>query len=642
MNVASVRQPGISAWKRTFPRTVLGWVHVATGMSCLVILLAAMAYVFWPIVANRATLGSHDWDQMESHRYLVSKTILRYRQFPFWDPYTCGGHPAWGGFESVPNIVSIWLPAYLALPFPVAIRVEVIGFTLVGAAGAWLFASRFTRSRPICMLVAVLFSLNSRWTMQIAVGHGWHALYAYMPWVLYFFDRAASAESPGNKRVLRDIVLTAVCLALLVYAGGIYPLPHTAVSLAGYALILSANTRSLVPTKRMVACALLGLGLAAPRLFPIIEVLRRFPRLMDSTETMDLGVLIGMLTSRDQSQFSMPVRVSQWGWHEWGMYIGWPALGAIVIGVVVARTPRERSLRAVGLVLLVTAFGSFSDYAPWALLHRMPVFSSQHVPSRWTMPALLFVACAAASAGERLLARTGRMRWLMEIGATVVAFHLVRDIREVDSAPLMHTFERPVPSIPDSVGGFRTYKHLPPDVEYDEGEWAPATLTAFIANVGSIDCNTFPGYNNYTRGGSGRSPGMGAFGIGDVDYRGEAYVAEGRGTAQIVRWTPNSVDVRIEGATPGDHVVLNQNWDAGWHANGAPAVAWHDAVASTISSSSTTVRFRYWPATLWLGISVFVLSAFAPMAATRARRLMPWQWWISQRFGRSRVKGGIG
>jgi hypothetical protein len=599
----------------------VAWVHVVTGVLGALGVLAAIAYVFQPLFVDTSTFGSHDWDQVETHRFLVAKTILGFHQFPFWNPYACGGHPAWGGFESDPIVVSPWLPAYLLAPFPLALRIEVVGSTLLGAAGAWLLASRFTRSRALCALVAALFVLNSRWTMQITVGHVWHTAYAWMPWVLYFYDRAAGAAPllPAPRR--RDGILAAICLAMLVYTGGIYPLPHTAIALAGYACLLAVTTRSLVPIGRMVKCGLLGVGLAAPRLLPIIEVLRRFPRLTDSTETMDLGGFLEMLTSSQQDPWSMPVRVSQWGWHEWGMYVGWGALVAVALGALLARGPRERPMLLVGAGLLVLAFGRFHPYAPWPLLHLLPVFSSQHVPSRWMLPALLVLACAAASTGERLLRRTGRARAVLEVGALLVAGWLVHDVCHVTRTSLTHTFGRPAPAIANPMGEFRTLQHVPPELNYDPGEWAPSTLSAVMANIGSLDCNTFPGFNNYTRGQNGRSPGLGARVVGDPAYHGEAYVAEGEGTARVVSFSPNAVDVQVDGARAGDSVVLNQNWDPGWTVNGSASVPWDDTVSGTLTSDSELVHFRYRPKTLWLGVLLFLVAAAAPAVGPLRRRL---------------------
>jgi hypothetical protein len=611
----------VEAWRRHWPRTALAWIHVGTGVLCALGVLGAIAYVFRPVFVDPTSFGSHDWDQVETHRYLVAKTILRFHQFPFWNPYACGGHPAWGGFESDPIVVSPWLPAYLLAPFPLALRIEIAGSTVLGAVGAWLLASRFTESRVLRALVAVLFVLNSRWIMQITVGHVWHTDYAWMPWVLYFYDRAVGAAPLLGPPRRRDLVLAAVCLAMLVYTGGIYPLPHTAVALVGYSFLLAVTTRSLVPVGRMMACGLLALGLAAPRLLPIIEVLRRFPRLIDSTESMDFGPFVQMLTSRQQEPGMMPAHVSQWGWHEWGMYIGWGALLAVVLGAALSRGTRERPLMLVGVALLTLAFGRFDDYAPWPLLHLLPVFSSQHVPSRWMLPALLLLAVAAVSTAERVLVRSGRARGVLEVAMLLVAAWLVRDICEVVRPSLTLAFGRASPHVTDPMGAFVTLQRVPPELDYDPGEWAPSTLSAVMANIGSLDCNTFPGYNNYTRGQNGRSPGLGAHAVGDREYRGEAYVAERHGSARIVAFSPNAMDVQLDGALPGDHLVLNQNWDPGWSANGEQSVAWTDCVSTVVSPGSQLVHFRYRPRSLWLGILLFLLSIAACAAGPMARRV---------------------
>src|SRR5262245_3023786 len=92
--------------RRVLPASALGWVQALAAIASWMVILAMIAWVLAPIMVNTETLGSHDWDQMESHRYLVTKTILRFHQFPFWNPYACGGHPNWGGFESGVNVVS--------------------------------------------------------------------------------------------------------------------------------------------------------------------------------------------------------------------------------------------------------------------------------------------------------------------------------------------------------------------------------------------------------------------------------------------------------------------------------------------------------------------------------------------------------
>src|SRR5580692_6991885 len=107
------------------------WVFAASTLLVWALILAMIGWALAPTLADRLTVGSHDWDQMESHRYLITKTIFRFHQFPFWNPYACGGHPNWGGFESGTTIVSPWFPFYLLLSLPHALRVEVWGMALL-------------------------------------------------------------------------------------------------------------------------------------------------------------------------------------------------------------------------------------------------------------------------------------------------------------------------------------------------------------------------------------------------------------------------------------------------------------------------------------------------------------------------------
>jgi hypothetical protein len=348
--------------------------------------------------------------------------------------------------------------------------------------------------------------------------------------------------------------------------------------------------------------------------------MRRYPRLTDSTEYLDPMQLLQVLISKDQNLFSNPAHVTQWGWHEWGMYVGVAALAVMVAGAITARGVRDRAMRIVAAILLVLGLGRFHDYSPWALLHQMPVFSSQHVPSRWLYPSALLFCCVAAAAAERLLRRFERARWALEILFTLGVAWVAYDVGWVARQPILQSFQQPPPTTPESTGEFVDEDHLPVALNYDSGAWSATSLTAEMANIGTIDCSTFPGLNSYIRGADGRTPGLGAYGKGTPHYKGEAYVAEGRGKATLVSFTPNVMDVLVEGATPGDHVVLNQNWDAGWRADGSPALNWADAVAAPITSPTQTVRFRFVPKTLWWGIASFVLTVAGLVVPSIVRR----------------------
>jgi hypothetical protein len=584
---------------------------VATGAGRLAAMLAVPAMVLLvvsPLLMHPWTFGQHDWDQMNTQREVVVKTILRFHQFPFWDPYECGGHPAWASLESDPIAVSPWLPAYLLAPLPIAIRVEIVLSALWGALGCWLLASRFTRSVALRALLTLAVAVNSRWSLQLAAGHTWHLLYAFLPFSLYLFDRAIDVDAPA-RRARRDIVLAAICIATMVYGDGIYPVPHTAFLLAVYAALVARSTRSWRPLCALAAVGAIAMGLAAPKLLPLYAELQRYPRHIASEEAIFPQDIVRILTLRVGDYLGRASFINGM-WHEWGLYLGWLGLGLLVAGVIASRGPRERALKWAAFVMVLFVIGGFHQLTPWRLFHLLPLFKSQHVPSRWLYPAVLALACAAVSGGERWLARTGNRRALLEVVLGFTAVVVAVDMGLVARKPIAQSFVNPAPTMEDQAPPFHMVHRLPPRDGYRT--CLPedvATLPGVFDNVGTLECDTYAGVHMSHRDEEGRMPGVGAWGADDAEYRGEAYVAEGGATARVVSWTPNDVEVEVDRARPGDRVVLNQNWDPGWAADGAPAIAYRDAVASVLSAPTQTVHFSYWPRPLGWGLALFAVTA---------------------------------
>lgn len=61
--------------------------NIFAGLFFLVI---ALAFAF-PIFRNFDHWGIQDWDQHFFYQAVARETFLEYRQFPLWNPYTCGG-----------------------------------------------------------------------------------------------------------------------------------------------------------------------------------------------------------------------------------------------------------------------------------------------------------------------------------------------------------------------------------------------------------------------------------------------------------------------------------------------------------------------------------------------------------------------
>ncbi len=349
-------------------------------------------------------------------------------------------------------------------------------------------------------------------------------------------------------------------------------------------------------------------------------MLRRFPRLIESNETIDLHAFVVTMTARDQSLVSGPAMVTPYGWHEWGSYIGWAAFLALFAGAAFARGPREVPLKWMGLLLVLLSFGAFHEYAPWPVLHDLPIFRSQHVPSRWIYPGTLVLAVVFASMVERILGSWRRGRPVAEALLLAAVAWIAQDVARVASIPFAQGFASHMPKTTVETRAFHTETQVPADEYYDPFAYGPPSLAAEMANIDVVECLLFPGLNVFAKDGRGIVVGLGAKGRADPAYRGEAFTASGVGRATLTEFSPNAMTVQVDGATPGDLLVLNQNWDDGWRANGQPTVAYHDTAAIRLESASETVVFRYRPRFWWLSVGIFALTAGGIYAAYRRRR----------------------
>ncbi len=556
--------------------------------------LGGVLVVCSPWLTDASTFGFHDWDVETSHRYLVKLSLLRYGELPGWNPYACGGFPAWGFIEGATVLVSPWLPAYLFLPLAVALRVEVIGMAFVGVAGAYALAGRFTRSHPARALVVALWAVDSRWSLQAAAGHTWHLSYALLPWCFYFFERARREAGRAGWTVWLG-----AALAMLVYSGGIYPLSHTALALGPYASLRAASDRSARPLVVLAASAGLGVALSAPKLLPTLHVFTRAPRLVASREKLRLQSLYELLTSSDQAFHSDHGHL-RLGWHEYGMYVSAAGL-ALLVALLVAGGRRQGALKIVGATFVVLGLGAFGRAAPWTLLHAYaPFFRSQHVPSRFLYPALLLLSVAAAAELGRW---TARSRW-RAVAASMAVLAIGCDVAFVARQSMTEAMWMVAPPIEEQAE-FHFAERSP--YAYVVRDWAEPMYLAMVGNTGVVACYGAPPFD-----------GEGARATTDPRYRGEAYVEDAGGavpapTARVVAWSPNHVRVALDGAPAGATVVYNMNFDDGWRSDAGPVVRVDDEVAVRLDGPRSEVTFSYRPP--WLGAGL-ALAAFGIAAAT--------------------------
>jgi hypothetical protein len=254
----------------------------------------------------------------------------------------------------------------------------------------------------------------------------------------------------------------------------------------------------------------------------------------------------------------------------------------------------------------------------WSLVHRLPMFSSQHLPARILFLAILLLALVLAAGADESWARFARRRrWAEGAALAIVCLYgidLATVSRQATVAPFRLEVPPVVPHGPFEQEKFQHYRYGKPAVGpalRDRYEWpAKIIYPSMLANTGMVTCYGIPPEAKSDVVGSDQS-----------DFRGLVFLAGGAGRAEMTRWTPNAVTVHVTGGSPGDRVVYDMNFDPGWSADGAPAENWRGLVAVKLTGGDQIVEISYRPSRLTAGLIAFAVTVLAlSVVLTRERR----------------------
>ena len=574
-----------------------------SGLARIAALAAVLSLAYWsPALLVPGATGLGDW-QMVHHNFEVGWVALtRFGEWPLWDPYHCGGVTMLGNPES--QHFTPWFLASLLFrgsdATTLAIKLMLIAHTAAGFVGMWLYARRVTHlSTPAAMLAAVAWTFSGFFAWHGAGGHGTFLAFDYLPLLLLLWRRSLIN--------VRAAVGVAALLALTVAEGGTYPLPYM-----GLALLLEAALLLRRPESRrasMVAALVVGLLfplLAAIRVLPIVDALRRYPREMLSIDRMSAEDLLLTLTERTHD-WRWPGH--EFVWPEYGAFVGWGVVVLAVLAVLFAlpraSTSRVNPHRRATLAMTLGALIFFAlvvgngALRPWPLLHTLPVFDSLRVPSRFLGVATFYLAVLAGLALDRL-ARAGAPRsalrrtlvvlaWLMVLGTAI-------DIAAT-TRPIVDRWKDPPIGAEPSAREF----HLVHVANY-QARYARLPRS----NTGTSGC-----YEGAMRWNV-------AAGLWTGDGPQVRVPRPGRLIAS--ERTPSHLFAEVELPQPA-RVVWNSNFDPGWQPSVGTLVDDNGRLAIDLPAGRHRLDVRFRPALLLPSLVLSALGALLAAAVTLSRAL---------------------
>lgn len=530
-----------------------------TGFPAAIAVLVLLDVLFlrW-VWIHFENWGFWDWDYQQSLLEATRVAFLEYGQLPLWNPYLGGGVPLAGN-----SLNHAWAPCILfVLCFGTiaGIKLCIAFYLALTQWGMYQLARARNLGREAALFSAAIFSLGGVYAQRLTHGHfEWIAI-AWMPLILVSLHRFLKRGRPGA------LVPGSLAFAFLFLDGGPYQFVFFSLFAGCYALCLSATQRSLRPALALPSIAVVGAGLAAIKLLPVLEVSTRYPRktypvnFYGAPFTPTGGeILHQMFTSRAQAHdpsLWMPYVLNV------GAYVGVLVL-LFVLYALVRDARRQLPWLGLGLAFLWIALGPAAPIDLWQILHELPFFSALRVPARFNVYVLLLIALIAGRGLETALRdatdrlASTRARRAARVLALGLAVGACLDLAVVNGESFRVAFSIPPleTNPPSTFAHYTRSPHMP--VYKNEAlypthpNWRSAAYPAILENRGVLRT-----YRTIASATAALSPSR-------RGYRGEVYPSAPEGPKVLdYTFTPNRLTSVIDGA--GGTLVFNLNFDPGW------------------------------------------------------------------------------
>jgi hypothetical protein len=468
-----------------------------------------------------------DWDSFTQLRWVPYWTVLHFHQWPFWNPYKCGGMPMLANPEA--SIVTPFFLLDLLLGIRAAVVAEIVLHLVIAFSGGYVLARAMKLSPLAAVVCGSVFPASSWFFLHMATGHLNFLPATYLPWI------AALLHISIDRRCLTAAALSGLCCAL-TFTEGNYSAVFAVILVGTICVIYSMVRVSIFPLLSGIVTGLFAAGFSATKLIPAAQLMMTHPRAEFGPAWDTFQMMLIYVFSRDQDFYR--TNVSVFGFHEYGGYIS--LFFALLACASVAGSWLALLPWLVGAIeFFHLAMGNTQPYSLITFLSRLPFANDFHLPARFVIP-FVFSAGVVAALGAEVLIRA-MPRWGGRIVFVLIALGLA-DSWLVGPPNLRYSYHE----VPQYLSASPEFRQVWSDNPFNLIEMAQA-------NQGSVHC---PGYGEYeipTRVAGYNQPG----------YRGECYLEGGVGRVSLVDWSPNRLSFELSMLAPGN-LIVNQNYYPGW------------------------------------------------------------------------------
>lgn len=544
---------------------------------------------FFPIIFSKGGFGIQDWDQNFAWNEFTRVSIIKYNQFPQWNPFRCGGLPHFGNPEI--GVISLQTILVLLLGTVLGIKASIVLYVSIGFFGFYLYAKQ-KLGISASILAALVYTFSGITSSFLSTGMVVFIVFAFVPYIILFYEKGMTSW--------RSLLFASFLFALSFYNGyhislllGIYILC--------YSIIMSLAKRSLQPIIRFMLFATASTTFMIPKLILAVELMRASPIKPIDHSGYSFAQLVNVLINPFQDLYH-DTGIPRYSWmaDESSLYIGIPALFLFIFSFFRKNWKKTEIITLVLLLfLLLFAFGYQSFIPLYPLIRKLPVLDSFRVAQRFRfmliIPLSLMVGYGLQYLAHKMPEKERKISTFCVIGLISIDL-LYFAHSNYFSKTLIYDVKVPPPQKEFSQVRMAHYEsHLVAgSIPKEYAETHAFSMWSFeyptqLENKGVINCSDT--VMSLKR----------AAGKDKKGYIGEWHLQNKGGDLKVVRWTPQEIELKVHlTKVLSDIVVVNQNYYPGWYAyvdNVGPMVPheWNNLLSIPIKEHTKKIIFRYEP-----------------------------------------------
>ncbi len=384
---------------KILPRHYTALPHHLQVVLYLTALSLPVVFYCLPFLLTLDKIAPGDADYLMQTTEAARITIIKYGQFPWFNPWISGGVPLFAnpqfGLYSLPMVCGLLFGSIIGYKIALAL------YLLAAFWGIYILCRKvFDTPLLTSILLGYVWAFSGYFASRIA-GHYTFFTIVFVPFILYFYLK-------------RDVVRKSWLWLGLLIGMMINAAAHntTIMGLAVFGLIVIFETAQrtvriyqknkagsrlytilIKDLQFFTLSALVALVISGQRLFHTLQYLKEYPRvLFASEETIGLGngllAIFGPFV-----QYNNQPHIPEWSWMEVSAYIGFfTAIAACISIFAIYHKPhlnvyyrlQPLTIILLGILFFCFGMGIFAQHlSPYYLLHHLPVFSGMRVATRW-------------------------------------------------------------------------------------------------------------------------------------------------------------------------------------------------------------------------------------------------------------------